>query len=142
MRPVQPFIQCKNVFGWVRAAATKESINENIQQKYILYSNSFRNQTSFASHILQVKIQIISHECSSLFITLQTIINSHSVLWINQCLQYIAWLFLMFPLTARDQLKQNYIGENVMGSICTYSSCLRQNGICKIELKNQILPKM
>ena len=40
MRPVQPFIQCKNVFGWVRAAAaTKESINENIQQKYILYSN-------------------------------------------------------------------------------------------------------
>ena len=42
MRPVQPFIQCKNVFGWVRAAATKESINENIQQKYILYSNSFQ----------------------------------------------------------------------------------------------------
>ena len=51
MRPVQPFIQCKNVFGWVRAAATKESINENIQQKYILYSNWFQNQTSFASHI-------------------------------------------------------------------------------------------
>ena len=42
VRPVQPFIQCKNVFGWVRAAATKESINENIQQKYILYSNSFQ----------------------------------------------------------------------------------------------------